>query len=130
MLPQQSPARRQIADRLCRLALAKTYGRAVEYSGPRIEKVEGVGGALRLTFSHAEHGLTDRGAPLNNFEVAGADGAFFAATAHIDGNTIFVSSPDVAVPVVVRYAWSAAPRDCNLYNAEGLPAAPFVAQVK
>jgi sialate O-acetylesterase len=42
----------------------------------------------------------------------------------IDGSEILVSSPAVAAPAAVRYGWSASPR-CNLYNREGLPAAPF-----
>jgi hypothetical protein len=28
-------------------------------------------------------------------------------------------------PVAVRYAWADNPAGCNLYNGEGLPAAPF-----
>jgi len=31
----------------------------------------------------------------------------------------------VGSPVAVRYAWDNYPEGCNLYNAEGLPAAPF-----
>jgi sialate O-acetylesterase len=37
---------------------------------------------------------------------------------------IVVSSPEVKNPVAVRYAWANAP-EANLYNAAGLPAAPF-----
>jgi sialate O-acetylesterase len=35
-----------------------------------------------------------------------------------------VSSPAVAKPVAVRYAWSDNPV-CNVYSAEGLPVTPF-----
>ena len=31
---------------------------------------------------------------------------------------------EVVAPVAVRYAWADSP-DCNLFNAEGLPASPF-----
>jgi sialate O-acetylesterase len=31
----------------------------------------------------------------------------------------------VPAPVAVRYAWDDYPIGCNLYNAAGLPAAPF-----
>ena len=37
---------------------------------------------------------------------------------------MIVSSPQVPTPVAVRYGWANSPR-CNLYNREGLPAAPF-----
>ena len=39
--------------------------------------------------------------------------------------TLVVSSPDVAVPAAVRYAWDNYPEGCNLYNGDGLPAPPF-----
>ena len=37
---------------------------------------------------------------------------------------MIVSSPEVAKPVAVRYAWENWP-ECNLYNGAGLPASPF-----
>ena len=43
--------------------------------------------------------------------------------ADIDG-TVLVSSDKVPQPAAVRYAWRNSP-DCNLYNKEMLPAAPF-----
>lgn len=122
--------KQDVGDRLCRIALAKTYGRRIEYSGPQVEAVTSFGGALRVTFSHTTGGLSDHGRPLQTFEVAGADGKFAPATANIDGNAVFVSSPDVAVPVTVRYAWSPYPAGCNLYNGAGLPAAPFDVTLK
>lgn len=122
--------KQDVGARLCRIALAKTYGQKIEYSGPQLESVAAMGGAIKLTFSHATGGLNDHGSPLQTFEVAGDNGRFFPATANIDGNTVFVSSADVAVPVEVRYAWSNYPAGCNLYNGEGLPAAPFSAKVK
>lgn len=117
--------KQDVGDRLCRIALAKTYGRSIEYSGPQFVGMKSFGAALQLTFSHTTGGLSDHGSTLKGFEVAGADGKFFPATANIDGNTVYVSSPDVDVPTVARYAWAAFPDGCNLYNGAGLPAAPF-----
>ena len=62
---------------------------------------------------------------LRNFAVAGADGVFHAADAVVDGETVVARSTAVEVPVAVRYAWADNPVGCNLYNAAGLPAAPF-----
>jgi sialate O-acetylesterase len=45
--------------------------------------------------------------------------------AGIDGDSVVVSSPDVAAPVAVRYAWVNFPDGGHLYNAAGLPAAQF-----
>ena len=61
------------------------------------------------------------GDTLTGFEVAGADGKFSAAQAKIEGDTIVVTSADVAAPVAVRYAWADDPV-CNLVNRAGLPA--------
>ena len=46
------------------------------------------------------------------------------ATAVIEGTTVVVSSPEVANPLSVRYAWDYNP-DANLINALGLPASIF-----
>jgi sialate O-acetylesterase len=42
----------------------------------------------------------------------------------VDGNTLLVTSAQVANPVAVRYAWADDPV-CNLVNQAGLPAGPF-----
>ena len=61
---------------------------------------------------------------LIGFYVAGADRKWVEADAKIDGVGVVVSSPQVPQPTAVRYGWAHSPR-CNLYNKEGLPAAPF-----
>jgi sialate O-acetylesterase len=66
-----------------------------------------------------------KGGDLKNFIVAGKDGKFVPANARIDQGTLIVSSPDVPNPAAVRYAWDNYPEGSNLYNGEGLPAAPF-----
>ena len=81
-------------------------------------------GAIRLKFSHAE-GLTTKDGPLKWFTIAGADQKFVSAEATIEGDTVVVRSAEAAAPVAVRYAWDNYPEGCNLYNAAGLPAAPF-----
>jgi sialate O-acetylesterase len=85
-------------------------------------KVEG--NAIRIRFSHAG-GLMAKDGPLKWFQIAGADQQFVDAEATIVGDTVIVKSDKVAVPVAVRYAWANYPFGCNLYNAAGLPAAPF-----
>ena len=61
---------------------------------------------------------------ITGFEIAGADQVFHAATAKIDGTSVIVSAADVAEPVAVRHAFTNAPK-VSLFNAAGLPAAPF-----
>lgn len=117
--------KQDVGARLARIALAKTYGRDVEFSGPVFESMEIEGASIRLKFSHVGGGLVAKDGPLKTFEIAGADGKFVSAEAKIEGDAILVRSDEVATPVAARYAWSAYPEGCNLYNKAGLPAAPF-----
>jgi sialate O-acetylesterase len=112
-----------VGQRLARAARALSYGETVEYSGPAYRQATPEGGSIRVWFDHAK-GLTAKGGAPTSFEVAGADGKWFAATAKIDGATIVASSPDVPLPVAVRYGWANSP-ECNVFNGEGLPASPF-----
>ncbi len=118
--------KQDVGDRLSRIALAKIYGRDLEFSGPVYESMKVEGGAIRVKFSHLGGGLVAKGGePLKWFVIAGADLKFVAAEAKIDGDTVMVSSPEVAAPVAVRYCWVNFPDGCNLFNAAGLPAAQF-----
>ncbi len=117
--------KQDVSARLVRIALAKVYGRDLEYSGPVYTSMQVEGGAIRLKFSHIADGLVAHGGELKTFVIAGSDLKFVPATARIEGDTVVVSSPEVASPVAVRYAWENYPEGCNLYNAAGLPAAPF-----
>jgi sialate O-acetylesterase len=107
------------------LALAKAYGdKSMEFSGPVYVSSKVEGSAIRVKFSHAK-GLMAKDPPLHWFQIAGADQKFVDADAKIEGDSAVVSSPQVPSPVAVRYAWDNYPSTANLYNASGLPAAPF-----
>jgi sialate O-acetylesterase len=116
--------KQDVGDRLARIALAKTYGRDIEFSGPVYESMSIEDQAIRVKFSHAQ-GLVARDGALKWFTIAGADGKFVPAEAKIHGETVLVSSPEVAKPVAVRYAWVNFPDGGHLYNAAGLPAVQF-----
>lgn len=116
--------KRPVAERLARIALAKTYGRPVPYSGPLYRTVERNGKSIIVRFDHAD-GLRAHGtAALTGFTVAGDDRKFVPANAVIRDGAVIVSHPSVPAPAAVRYAWADAPA-CNLTNATGLPASPF-----
>jgi len=116
--------KQEVGRRLALNALAKDYGKKIEFSGPVYDSMEVEGSKIRLTFSHAE-GLQAKGGELERFEIAGADQKFVWATAKIEGSNVIVSSEEVPAPVAVRYAWANNPDGCNLYNAADLPASPF-----
>ncbi len=108
---------------MARAARALTYGESVEYYGPDFRQATPEGASIRVWFDHAK-GLTAKGGEVTGFEVAGADGKFVPAAAKIEGETVVASSPSVPEPISVRYGWANSPQ-CNLFNAEDLPASPF-----
>jgi sialate O-acetylesterase len=113
-----------LGQRLTDIALANVYGRKIEFSGPVFSSMKVEGSAIRVRFTHAQ-GLSTKDGPLKWFQIAGTDQEFVDADAKIEGDSVLVSSPQVPAPVAVRYAWDDYPDTANLYNAAGLPAAPF-----
>ena len=117
--------KQEVGRRLALDALAMTYGKDVESSGPVFRAAEARGKSIRLTFDHLGGGLVAKGdGKLEGFAIAGADGKFRWADAAIEGDAVVVTSPEVEAPTQVRYAWADNPK-CNLYNQAGLPAVPF-----
>ncbi len=116
--------KQEVGRRLALVALAQVSGRSIEASGPRYRAMTVEGAAIRVAFTHAR-GLAAKGGPLRRFAIAGADRHFVWADAVIAGDAVLVSSPVVAQPVAVRYAWAENPDGCNLVNGDGLPASPF-----
>jgi sialate O-acetylesterase len=116
--------KQEVGRRLSLIARATVYGEQLVYSGPLFRRASREEGALRLWFDHTGGGLRAQGGALRGFEVAGADRRWFPAAARIEDNTVVASSQSVPAPLYVRYGWADFP-DCNLYNVEGLPAAPF-----
>ncbi len=129
--------KQDVGERLARWALADVYGKEIVVSGPLYKSHQVDGNKIRIAFEHVGSGLmvgaksglapTTQVADgeLKWFAIAGADQAWHWAEAQIDGATVVVSSPQVAEPVAVRYAYAMNPEGANLYNQEGLPASPF-----
>jgi sialate O-acetylesterase len=114
-----------VGRRLALNALAKDYGKTLEFSGPVAINAQKSGKQIIITYDHAER-LKTRGfvGKLVGFEVAGKQGAFVPVrNAKISGSTVVID-PGIPSPVYVRYAWECFP-DANLYNSAELPAVPF-----
>ena len=120
------PNKQDVGLRLALWALGTTYGKSdVAISGPLYESSAVEDNKIRIKFKHTAGGLAAHGdKPLSHFTIAGEDQKFVAAKAEIDGETIVVSSPDVAKPVAVRFGWEDK-AEPNLFNKAGLPASPF-----
>jgi sialate O-acetylesterase len=115
----------EIGRRLALWPLAKVYGKDVVFAGPMYTQMQIKGNKAILQFTNTGSGLVSLDKkPLNWFTVAGADGEFVPARAVIKGDRVVVSAPGVSTPTAVRFAWNEAAQP-NLFNREGLPAAPF-----
>jgi sialate O-acetylesterase len=116
--------KRPVGDRLALAARALSYGEPIEYSGPVYKSMSVESAKAVVSFTHASTGLIGKGGELKGFTLAGADGKFLPARAEIDGSTVVVTSDQISKPAAVRYGWATVP-EVNLFNREGLPAAPF-----
>lgn len=138
--------KQEVGRRLALIALAKTYGTAVEYSGPLYHSMTIEENRIRLRFTHTEGGLKANAIPLTyevdgnhapkplvrntpqsqleGFSICGEDRKWVWAEAAIEGDTVVVFSSQIAKPIAARYAWANNPIH-NLSNRSGLPAAPF-----
>jgi len=127
-----------VGERLALWALKNDYGQPeLETSGPTLRELSAVGNTVVCTFDHLGKGLMVGlkkwyeptrelpGGKLERFVIAGADGVWHAADAVIKDDTVVMSSAQVAAPRRVSYACWQNPEGCNLYNKDGLPAAPF-----
>ncbi len=108
------------------VALATAYAKKIEYLGPSYASHAISGGKVTLKFTHIGQGLAFKnGEKLQGFIVAGDDKKFVWADATLVGDSVVVSSKDIAHPAAVRYAWSNSFTWANLFNKDGLPAQPF-----
>jgi hypothetical protein len=115
----------EVGERLALRALGTSYGRQVVYQGPVLQSANFEGSVVKLTFLSATGSIrTHDGDSPRGFAIAGADRQFYWADAIIRGNTVLLSSQKVLAPVAARYAWADNP-ETNLFDADGLPAAPF-----
>lgn len=119
--------KQDVGKRLAANALKSTYGQDIQHSSPLFDAVKFENGRAIVSFKFAYGGLSakDKFGYVKGFEIAGADRKFYYAQAEIAGDRVTVFHPQVKNPIAVRYAWSDAPVDANLYNSAGFPASSF-----
>jgi sialate O-acetylesterase len=117
--------KQEVGKRLYIAAKAKAYGSTEVYSGPMFKSANWDGNKLKITFDFAQNGLkTTDNQVVKGFAICDKDGKWSWADAKISGNEIHIPLGHDPLITRVQYAWQSNP-DCNLYNAEGLPAIPF-----
>ena len=111
--------KKEVAWRVALCLDRLVYGKKVMLS-PQVTAASVADGKVVLTMDQP---MQPAGA-LKYFEVAGADGKYLNATAHLDGNSRIVVDSPVSQPCHLRYAWRDNPLNVNVYSAAGLPMAP------
>ena len=119
--------KKDVGVRLALAARKVAYGDSeVVSSGPTCKSMKVRGRKIIISFDNTGSGLRVRnGKRPGHLAIAGEDMQFVWAKARIRGNRVIVRSREIKKPVAVRYAWADNPVGANLYNTEGLPAAPF-----
>ena len=122
--------KKNVGERLARLALARTYGvKGLIDASPMMQSVAREGSRVIVTFSTPGDGLKTRdGKPSDSWELAGADGKFVPATSEVSGAKVALTAAAVNQPAFVRLGWKS-DSNCNLINSATLPAMPFSAAV-
>ena len=118
------PKKEPVAERLVLQAREVAYGEDIVASSPVPKEIRREDGGFAISFVNTGAGLSARGGKLEGFEIAGVDLNYVPAVGEINGDTVFVKSPEVSDPVHVRYAWDGNPV-ATLENSAGLPATPF-----
>lgn len=119
--------KQEVGKRLYLAARAIAYNENLIYSGPQLKSVKREGNDLRISFDFAQNGLKTSGNnAVKGFAVCDKVGKWVWANAKIAGNEIIVEN--AANALRVQYAWQSNP-DCDLQNAEGLPAVSFNVEV-
>ena len=120
------PANKQeVGRRLALWALARTYGKQLVYSGPLFRSARYLSDRIELSFEHAGQGLVvTQSENGNGFLIAGDERVFRPADVSVRGSRLILSSPAVAHPRAVRYAFTNA-ASATFFNSEGLPSPSF-----
>ena len=121
------PDKEPVGYRLSLIARKMVYGQDIIASGP-IPKSNALqdSGRVHISYDHIGSGfIADPNGVPESFTIKGDDGTYVRAEALIQGDKIIVWNDAVPNPILVRYAWENNPINPNLYNSEGLPAAPF-----
>ena len=125
------PDKEPVGYRLSLIARKLVYGENIIASGP-LHKGDAYrdNGRVYLSYDHIGSGfVADPDGVPGSFTLGGEDGTYLRGETAIEGDQIVVWNDAIPEPVLVRYAWENNPINPNLYNSEGLPAAPFEATV-
>jgi len=116
--------KKPVGQRLALCALGKTYGKSVEFEGPKLTSIQKHGSKISVTLSNVLEGLSCvPEEPI--FTVLLTDGSTQNIKAHRSSSNGFEFEVDSNTQVErVQYAFENTPKTA-IYNSEGLPLLPF-----
>ncbi len=123
-------ALKEAGQRIAWSTLGKFYNQKIVCSGPVFESIASQGGQIKVKFKFDDNGLiAGRGGNAEKvigFETADSNKTFIKAEVAIEKDSIVIKNTgDI---VAVRYGWELT-AGANLYNKEGLPTTPFIANL-
>jgi sialate O-acetylesterase len=116
--------KKEVADRLARLALHYTYKKAITADGPFALKAEQKKETIRISFASAKQLTTSDKKAVVGFELVTDKGQHIATEATIVNNQVVISIPKGEKIETVLYAWKPFTL-ANLVNEAGLPCSTF-----
>jgi sialate O-acetylesterase len=116
--------KKNVGERLARWALAKDYGKKVQFSGPLYSSFKISKNKMIISFTYADGLNIKPGNGKTYIQIAGKDSVFKTATAEVKKNKLIVYSAEVSHPIAVRYGWSNVVQG-TLFNKYNLPASSF-----
>jgi sialate O-acetylesterase len=116
--------KKEVADRLARLALHYTYKKSIVANGPFALEAEQKKETIWISFASAKQLTTSDKKAVFGFELVTEKGQHMDAEAKIVNNQVVISIPKGEKIITVLYAWKPF-TVANLVNEAGLPCSTF-----
>jgi len=114
--------KKPIGIRAADVTLDRFFGIQDLPQSPMVQSYSVIGTQFVVEFNNAADGLILKNNGIG-FEISAGD-VFYPAMATVEGNKVFLSSPEVSKPAKARYAYANWP-EVSLYNKADMPAEPF-----
>lgn len=119
--------KKEIGERLARVALKKLYHKELQWQGPVVKQYSFRENKVLVEYSFAKLLKTADGNDFRGFEIAGEDEIFYPANIKILGNKIELWTEKVPKPNFFRYGYTPY-SDANLVNESGLPSSTYTTE--
>ncbi len=115
----------EVAERISKQILNYEYKQNCPCEGPKYKDYEIHGNEIRI---FVENDTELVGYDNENMMIAGTDGVYKKAEVEIRDNQIIAKSAEVSNPVSARYCYKNYYKNAHIYNAAGIPLAPFTTE--